>query len=404
MTPLERRAAASLASLSGLRMLGLFLILPVFAVHAAHLPGGDNMMLVGLAMGIYGLTQGALQIPFGMASDRIGRKRVIVFGLVLFALGSFIAALATNIYVAILGRALQGGGAISSAITAFMADSTRDEVRTQAMAMVGVSVTLSFALSLIAAPPLYDAIGMAGIFNLTGLLAIAGILLTMRGVPPEGAHSRDPSREVRRATLGQVIRDRELLRLNLGIFSLHAIQMALFAVIPLSLVRDNGLPIGDHWKIYLPVVLASFVLMIPPIILAERNGRMKQVFVGAVVTMLAVQVALAVLPRSLPVTCVLLLVFFSAFNVLEACLPSLVSRLAPVTARGTALGVYNTTLALGLFVGGGVGGFLLQHFGEPAVFVFGIVLVSAWLAVALFMRTPARHGVGAAAGGSVAGG
>lgn len=388
MTPLELRASASLASLSGLRMLGLFLILPVFAVHAAQLPGGDNYTLVGLAMGIYGLTQGALQIPFGMASDRFGRKRIIVLGLVLFAAGSFLAATATDIYMAIVGRALQGAGAISAAITAFIADQTRDEVRTRAMAMVGASVSLTFAVSLMAAPALYELVGMSGIFNLTGALAIGGILLILFVVPREGAHRGD--RDVRATSLREVLADPELMRLNFGIFALHAMQMALFVAMPLILVNDAGLPVGEHWKLYLPIVLLSFALMLPPLLRAERGGRMKQVFIGAVVVLLFAQAALALAPRTVWTSALLLLVFFSAFNVLEACLPSLVSRLAPATARGTALGVYNTMLAIGLFVGGGAGGFLMQRFGESAVFVFGIALVALWLVVASPMRPPAH--------------
>ena len=293
MSRVEWRAGVSLSGLFALRMLGLFLILPVFAVHAReHLAGGGNALLVGLAMSAYGLTQGILQIPFGMASDRYGRKRVIVFGLALFALGSFVAAAADSIHWVVVGRVLQGAGAISAAVVAFLADLTREEHRTKVMAMVGGSIGVVFALSLVVAPALYARIGMGGIFALTGVLAIAGILVTWKVVPAETVHVHDPNREVRAATLGDVLADREMLRLNFGIFVLHAMQIALFVVLPVRLIREGGMAITDHWKIYLPVVVLSFVFMLPAIIAAERHGRMKLVFIGSIVAMAAVQFGL----------------------------------------------------------------------------------------------------------------
>ena len=389
MSAFELRASGSLASLFALRMLGLFLILPVFAVHArGHLPGGQDAVLIGVALGIYGLTQGILQIPFGMASDRYGRKKVIVVGLLIFALGSFFAASATDIYGVIIGRALQGAGAISAAVVAFLADLTRDEHRTKAMAIVGSSIGLMFALSLAGAPALYRAIGMNGLFILTGVLALAGILVTWKLVPPEASHNVDPSRQVRRDTLRQVLRDKELLRLNFGIFVLHAMQIALFVVVPLSLVEHAGMPVDEHWKIYLPVVLGSFVLMVPAILLGERGGRLKLMFLSSIAVLVAVQVGFAFFGTSRTGITVWLLGFFVAFNVLEASLPSLVSKLAPAAGRGTAIGVYNTTQALGIAAGGPIAGWLLGRYGEVAVFVFGIGLLALWFIVALPMRTP----------------
>ncbi|MFN0298825.1 MAG: MFS transporter [Burkholderiales bacterium] len=390
MTALEIRATWSLASLFALRMLGLFLILPVFAVHAPSLAGGSNQALVGLALGIYGLTQGMLQIPFGMASDRFGRKRTIIVGLLIFAIGSFVAAAATDIWITILGRALQGAGAISAAVVAFLADLTRDEHRTKAMAAIGASIGLMFALSLAGAPALYRVIGMEGIFAMTGLLSLAAILVTVYIVPREAAHRVDPSRQVRAATLGDVLRDKELLRLNFGIFALHAMQMALFVVIPPALAEYGGLPLSDHWMVYLPVVLISFALMMPPLIIAERRGRMKTVFIGSIAMLLVVPLALMFGVERLWVIALCLLLFFVAFNILEASLPSLVSKLAPVSARGTAIGVYNTTQAIGLFAGGALGGVLAQQFGAKAVFVFGAAIMAVWLVVALPMRPVAR--------------
>lgn len=390
MTALEIRATWSLASLFALRMLGLFLILPVFAVHAPSLSGGANLALVGLALGIYGLTQGVLQIPFGMASDRLGRKRVIIFGLVVFAIGSFVAAVSTDIWTTILGRALQGAGAISAAVVAFLADLTRDEHRTKAMAAIGGSIGLMFALSLAGAPALYRVIGMSGIFAMTGILSLAGVLLTIYVVPKEAARRAAPHRQARAALVAEVLRNKELLRLNFGIFALHAMQMALFVVIPLALAEYGKLPVADHWKVYLPVVLVSFALMMPPLIIAERRGRMKTVFVGAIVALLVVQIGLLFGGDQLWVIAFCLLLFFVAFNILEASLPSLVTKLAPVSARGTAIGVYNTTQAIGLFVGGAVGGVLAQRYGAAAVFSFGILTTTAWLVVASPMRPPIR--------------
>jgi MFS family permease len=387
MSSLELRGSVSLASLFALRMLGLFLILPVFAVHALQLEGGQSQVLVGLALGAYGLTQGVLQIPYGMASDRWGRKRVIVIGLLLFAAGSFVAAWASDIYIVIVGRALQGAGAISAPVTAFAADLTREEHRTKAMAMIGGSIGLMFALSLVAAPALYPVIGMKGLFELTGFLSLAAIWVTMSVVPAE-PETHDGSRRVEPGALVAVLRDRDQLRLNFGIFALHVVQMAIFVVVPVALVRHGGMPLSEHWKIYLPVVLGSFALMMPPLLWAERRGRMKLLFLCAVGLLSLVELGLAAGYSNLYATVALLLAFFVAFNILEASLPSLVSRVAPAASRGTALGVYNTTQALGLFVGSAAGGWLAGHFGEAAVFVFGTAVIALWLGVAAGMRVP----------------
>ena len=388
MSPLELRASLSLASLFALRMLGLFLILPVFAVHAHRLSGGDSQALVGMALGVYGLSQAILQIPYGMASDRYGRKRVIVIGLLLFALGSFVAAWASDIQWVILGRAMQGAGAISAPVTAFAADLTREEHRAKAMAIIGGSIGLSFAVSLVASPALYRGIGMDGIFIFAGALSLAAIAMTLFVVPAEPRDAGDPARRVRSGALRETLRNSEQLRLNLGIFSLHVVQMAIFVVIPAAFVRYGGLAVAEHWKIYLPVVIGSFVLMAPPLIQAERRGRLKFLFLSAIVLLLAVELGLAVCYTNFHMAVALLLAFFVAFNILEATLPSLVSRIAPAASRGAALGVYNTTQSLGLFTGGVVGGWLAGHFGEASVFVFGFAIVALWLGTAWRMRIP----------------
>lgn len=382
MSPMELRAGASLASLFGLRMLGLFLILPVFAVHAPQLAGGDNLTLVGIALGAYGLSQAILQIPFGMASDRFGRKPVIAIGLVIFALGSFLAATATDIHVAIAGRALQGAGAISSVVVALAADLTREEHRTKIMGMIGATIGFMFALSMVAAPVLYDLIGMSGLFVMTGVLALGGLLVVfglVPNVPKVDTRNTGPA-----PSLAEVIANPELARLNFGIFALHLVQMAMFVVVPSALI-EAGLPLADHWKAYLPAVLASFALMVPPILYADRRNRPQPVMAGAVGLMLVVQGGL-IFAEGLGPLILLLLLFFVAFNVLEAMLPSLVSRIAPERARGGAIGVYNTTQTMGLFAGGLAGGWMAKHFGAVSVFGLGAVLMLAWLVLVAGMR------------------
>ncbi len=386
MTPEERRAGASLASIFALRMLGLFLILPVFSVYAKTLPGGDNLALVGFALGAYGLTQAFFQIPYGVASDYFGRKLVIVVGLVIFALGSFVAAWAPDMTWIIVGRVLQGAGAISAAVTALAADLTREEHRTKVMAMIGSSIGLVFALSLVGAPLLYGWIGMGGLFIMTGVLALAAIVLLLKAVPPA-----PPPHGHEKLPLRRVIFDADLLRLNLGIFVLHMVQMAMFVVLPHALVDHGGLDAAAHWKVYLPAVLVSFAIMVPAIIAAERKDKMRPIFLAAVGLLVVVQGGLYLLHESLWVLALWLLLFFVAFNVLEATLPSLVSRTAPPAAKGAALGVYNTTQAIGLFIGGAAGGYIAQHFGDNAVFAACTGLVLIWLAVATTMNFPRRR-------------
>ena len=388
MSPLERRAAAGLASIYGLRMLGMFLILPVFAVYADHLPGGENHALIGLALGVYGLTQALLHLPFGMVSDRVGRKRVIYFGLVLFALGSFIAATADDIYVVIIGRTIQGAGAINSVLTALLADLTREEHRTKAMAMVGGTIGLTFALSLVLGPALYHLISIPGIFAMTGVLALLAILMMKYIVPdPKQSHFHSDA-EVAPAGLLGVLRNRELGRLNFGIFALHVVQMAMFVVVPFALRETGGLDANHHWQVYLPVLAISVVFMVPLILYSEKKAQTKLVFVGSVALMLAMQIAFVSAIENFWGLVAVLTFYFVAFNVLEASLPSLVSKIAPASAKGTAMGVYNTFQALGLFVGGVMGGILSSHFGGAAVFEFGAVLIGIWLFLAWGMKSP----------------
>ncbi|MBA3595050.1 MAG: MFS transporter [Polaromonas sp.] len=390
MTATERRASASLASIFALRMLGLFLVLPVFALEAARYPGGDDPARIGMAMGIYGLTQGILQIPFGMASDWLGRKKVIVAGLVVFALGSFVAAWAPDLTWLIVGRSLQGAGAISAAVTALLADTTRDEVRTKAMALVGASIGLMFALSLVLAPLLTAHVGLSGLFALTGALALAGIAVTIWWVPPEPAqHVNRP-----RGSLAEVLRHPALLRLNAGVFILHAVQLAMWVAIPALLVQA-GLASASHWKVYLPAVLASFLVMGLTLFPMEKRGRLREVFLAAVGLIALVQfglmaASLQVAP-SLAALGALLFLFFCGFNILEASQPSLASRVAPAHSRGAALGVYNTLQSLGFFAGGALGGWLAKTASAQALFAACGGLMLLWLAVAWPMKAPGRH-------------
>lgn len=388
MTPTERRASFSLASIFALRMLGLFLVLPVFALEAARLPGGDDPARVGLAMGIYGLTQGVLQIPFGMASDVWGRKRVICAGLLVFALGSFIAAAATDLTWLIVGRSVQGAGAISAAVTALLADTTRDAVRTKAMALVGSSIALMFALSLVVAPLLAAAIGLHGLFALTGALALAGIAAVVWWVPPEPVQRASRPQ----GSLREVLRNPALLRLDFGVFVLHAVQLAMWVTIPALLVQA-GLERAGHWRVYLPAVLASFVVMGATLFPLEKRGYLRAVFLAAVAVIATVQLGLlwlasAAAAPSLGGLAVLLFLFFCGFNVLEASQPSLASRLAPAHARGAALGVYNTLQSLGFFAGGAAGGWLAKAHGPQGLFVVCAGLMALWLVVAAPMKAP----------------
>ncbi len=388
MTPVERRASIGLAGIYGLRMLGLFIILPVFALYAEHLPGGDNKLLVGVALGAYGLTQAILQIPFGLMSDRYGRKPMIYISLLLFALGSFIAAFAHDIYWVIIGRVIQGTGALNAAVMALAADLTREEHRTKAMAMIGITIGITFSISLVLSPVLYQAIGVPGIFAMTGVLALLAMLVVKYVIPNPAITRFHSDTEASSKHLGAVLRHKELLRLDFGIFTLHAILMSVFMQVP-SVLRNNGLEAAQHWHVYLPVLLMAFVLMVPPIILAEKKARMKQVFVGAIALAVLGQLTLMLLQHSVWGVAAALALFFTAFNILEAALPSLISKVAPLASKGTAMGVYSSVQFLGAFFGASIGGLLMQYFGGNSVFAFAVVLLLLWLAAASTMQVPA---------------
>ncbi len=388
MSPEELRATIGLAGVYGLRMFGLFIILPVFAFYAEDLPGGDNYTLVGIALGAYGLTQAILQIPFGWLSDRIGRKPVIYLGLILFAIGSVVAAIAVDIYWVIVGRIIQGAGAISAAVMALAADLTREEHRTKAMATIGMTIGTVFAISLIAAPILNQWIGVPGIFAMTGILALLAMLVVKKIIPDPHISRFHSDTEVSPTSFASVLQNTQLLRLNYGIFALHATLMALWLVVPLTL-RQAGMAAGDHWQIYLPVLLLSIVFIIPAIIYSEKKAKLKHVFVAAIAILLMGQILLAMTFDSLWGTAIALLVFFTAFNLLEASLPSLISKIAPVGAKGTAIGVYSSTQFLGAFAGAAAGGYLFGTYGSYALYTFCGSLLMVWLVLAATMKAPA---------------
>ena len=384
----ELKASISLASIYGLRMLGMFLILPIFAIKATQYQGGDNSMLVGAALGAYGATQALFQLPFGMASDKFGRKKMIYIGLLMLVIGSIIAALATDISMVIVGRAVQGAGAVSAAVTALLADLTREEHRTKAMAMIGATIGVTFAISLVLGPALANWVGISGIFWLTAVLASLAMLVVKYVVPNPILSSFHSDASAAPAKLKDVLKNTQLLRLNYGIFALHAAQMAMFIVVPFAIQKTSSLDVNHHWQVYLPILLGSFMLMIPAIIVGEKRNKLKPIFIGAVALMLVAQLCFASLITSFWGIIFSLFAYFVAFNILEASLPSLISKLAPAAAKGTAMGVYNTSQSLGVAVGGLVGGYLAHHYSYSVVFMFCAVLMSFWLLLTFSMKPP----------------
>lgn len=389
MNPSELRASLALSSIFALRMLGLFLILPIFSLHAKGLPDGDNATLVGLTMGIYGMVQAFFHIPLGLLSDRYGRRVIVAFGLSLFIIGALIAASHDDLWWIMFGRAIQGAGAISAAISAWVADLTREEVRTRAMALIGGSIAISFALSVVIATPLYHALGMPGIFWMMAILGCISLWVALQFVPTASMPVLSAPNGVRGHLnqLKKVFQNPELVRLNIGVLVLHTSQVALFLVIP-RLLDEVGLPIADHWLVYLSVLVASLIIMMPMMMQAERKNRLALLVKVSIGLMCCAQLYFAVVLigqwSSILNLCVGLLIFFIGFNLLEALQPSLVSRYAGEN-RGAGLGIYNTTMSIGLFLGGILGGWLYGSWGPNSIFYVDIGLLIGWLIIALGM-------------------
>jgi predicted MFS family arabinose efflux permease len=388
MSPLERRATFSIAGIFSTRMLGLFMIFPVFALFAEEEFSNITGLQIGLAMGIYGLTQAFLQIPYGMLSDKYGRKPLIIAGMFVFMVGSIICAMASSIEMMIIGRAIQGMGAVAAVLMASVGDLVTEQFRLRAMSVVGITIGLSFTLSLMAGPLLASWFGVRGIFWVIALLAVVGMLVAWLVMPQikNQVFQREAQTDV--GQFKEILQNKQLLRLDMGVFILHAILTAMFVVVPLTLRDSAGLVAMDHWHVYLPVMLLSFALMVPFIIQAESRGRMKPVFVGAVFTLMLVQLGFLFFGQSFWSLFVLLLIFFTAFNLLEASLPSLVVKLSPADKKGTASGVYSTSQFLGAAVGGVFGGYFYQHYGYNGVFAFTALIGFMWFLAAASMQKP----------------
>ncbi|WP_434562050.1 MFS transporter [Pseudomonas sp. R1-6] len=383
----ETRAASGLALVFAFRMLGMFMVLPVLATYGMDLAGATPA-LIGLAIGAYGLTQAIFQIPFGIISDRIGRRPVIYLGLIVFALGSVLAANADSIWGVIAGRILQGAGAISAAVMALLSDLTREQHRTKAMAMIGMTIGLSFAVAMVLGPLVTRAFGLSGLFLATGAMALVGILIVAVFVPRSTGPLQHRESGVARQALVPTLRHPDLLRLDLGIFVLHAMLMSSFVALPLALVQKAGLPKEQHWWVYLTALVISFFAMVPFIIYGEKRRKMKRVLLGAVVTLMLTELFFWQFGDSLRALVIGTVVFFTAFNLLEASLPSLISKVSPAGGKGTAMGVYSTSQFLGSALGGILGGWLFQHGGLSVVFLGCAALAALWLAFAVTMREP----------------
>lgn len=386
MTAPEKRAVWSLASIYALRMLGLFMIMPVLSLFAEQLEG-STPSLIGWSIGIYGISQAILQIPFGLMSDRMGRKKIIIIGLLLFFIGSVVAALSTTIYGVLLGRAIQGSGAIAAPIMALVADLTQEVHRTKAMALIGLSIGVSFGIAIVAAPVIAGFIGVHGLFWLIAGLSLLAILVLLFLVPDPQHSKKHRDTELVSSEFFKILKNTELLRLNYGIFVLHAMLTASFVVVPL-LMRDAGLLPALHWQVYLPVFVFSMLAIIPFIIVAEKKRKMKLIFIGAIASLVLADLGLMQFHGDLLGIIGFLWLFFTGFNLLEATLPSLISKTAPGDLRGTAMGIYSTSQFLGAGLGGGIGGWCYGLYGAPGVFLFCSGLALSWLILSFSMKPP----------------
>jgi MFS family permease len=387
MTAIERRAVVSLSSIMGLRMVGLFMVLPVFSLYA-HQLAGATPLLIGLAMGIYGLSQALFQIPFGALSDRFGRKPIIFIGLVIFTLGSLVAGLSHSIGLMILGRALQGIGAVGSTILALMADLTREDQRTKAMAISGITIGCSFSVAMFVGPVLTKWMAVNSLFFIAVVFGLAGILVLYTSVPTPISTKWHRDTEPELKSFLKLLRAPELAKLNIGIFILHAIFTASFVVIPISLDHFAGLESSRQWLIYLPTLLGSFVIALFCIGMAERRQQLKPYFIGGIIALMLSEALLWQAPANMAITSLGLSLFFGGFSLMEAFMPSLISRTAPASRKGSAMGIYSCSQFFGIFVGGVLGGWLYGKFSYPGVYLFCIALALFWSALAFLMQPP----------------
>lgn len=387
MTATEKRAVTSLSLIMALRMIGLFMIIPIFALYAKQLYGATPL-LIGVALGVYGITQALLQVPFGLLSDHLGRRRIILLGLLLFALGSMIAALSSSIYGIILGRALQGGSAIGSTIMAMIADFTREEQRTKAMAISGMTIGLSFALAIVIGPLLAQWLPFQNLFWLALMFSFIAILILYAWVPQPAALSWHPETEPELKLFFTLLKNPDLLRLNSGIFFLHTIFTASFVVLPISLNTYLSWQGQDQWKLYLPILCIAFALSLLFIVIAEKQRQVKPYFLAAIIVLTIAEIFLWLFTQNLLLSIIGLSLFFTAFSLLEAFLPSLVSRTAPAARKGTAMGLYSCSQFLGIFVGGVLGGWLYQNYGLLAVYPFCLALGLLWFGISYRMNPP----------------
>ncbi len=386
MTPVELRATWGLGTVFSLRMLGMFMVLPVLTTYGMALQGASEA-LIGLAIGIYGLAQAVFQIPFGLLSDRIGRKPLIVGGLLIFVLGSVIAALSTSIWGVILGRALQGSGAIAAAVMALLSDLTREQNRTKAMAFIGISFGITFAIAMVLGPVITNAFGLHALFWMIAVLASSGIVITLLVVPSASSHVLNRESGMVKGSFRDVLANSRLVKLNFGILCLHILLMSSFVALPGQFERA-GLPAAEHWKVYLVTMLIAFVSVVPFIIYAEVKRRMKRVFMFCVALMLLAEVVLWLAGGHFWTLVIGVQLFFVGFNLMEAILPSLVSKESPPGFKGTAMGLYSTSQFIGVAIGGSMGGWVFGHFDAQSVFVVGAVIAAIWLVVSITMQEP----------------
>ncbi|MFS2222448.1 MFS transporter [Pantoea sp. B65] len=386
MTPVELRATWGLGTVFSLRMLGMFMVLPVLTTYGMALQGASEA-LIGFAIGIYGLAQAVFQIPFGLLSDRIGRKPLIVGGLLVFVLGSVIAACTTSIWGVILGRALQGSGAIAAAVMALLSDLTREQNRTKAMAFIGISFGVTFAIAMVIGPIVTHAFGLHALFWMIALLATLGIVITLLVVPTSPHHVLNRESGMVKASIREVLANSRLLKLNFGILCLHILLMSSFVALP-GQFEQAGFPAEQHWKVYLVTMLVAFAGVVPFIIYAEVKRRMKRVFIGCVALILIAEIVMWGAGGHFWTLVFGLQLFFLAFNLMEAILPSLISKESPPGYKGTAMGVYSTSQFIGVAIGGSVGGWVYGNVDAQSVFLLGAVLAAVWLFVSFSMQEP----------------